>query len=188
MIKSFKDIEKKLAAYDAKREELIKQARDVLKAAKLIIYSIHREDLKEAASLVAAAQKAKQKMDAIASFDTRLLVEGAFSDACQEYAEAICFYEYVKNESLPSCTDLSVHYEDYLMGVCDLTGEIGRRAVFLAGQNKKKEVEKLHRFVDDIYGLFLNFNLPNGLLRKKFDAVKWNLKKIEEVLYDLSKK
>ncbi|MBT7927970.1 hypothetical protein HN695_06565, partial [Candidatus Woesearchaeota archaeon] len=31
-------------------------------------------------------------------------------------------------------------------------------------------------------------DLRNGELRKKSDAIKWNLKKIEDILYDISMK
>jgi hypothetical protein len=31
----------------------------------------------------------------------------------------------------------------------------------------------------------LDFDFRSGELRKKSDAIKWNLKKIEDILYDL---
>ena len=40
----------------------------------------------------------------------------------------------------------------------------------------------------EIYGEFLKLHLRNGELRKKSDAIKWNLKKLEEVMYDISMK
>ena len=58
----------------------------------------------------------------------------------------------------------------------------------MATNRKFKEVEKIKDFVDDIYGEFLKFDLRNGNLRKKYDSVKWNLKKLEEVMYDIKKK
>jgi len=42
MIKGFSEMRKKLASYDSKREELIKQARILLKVSKQIIYAVHR--------------------------------------------------------------------------------------------------------------------------------------------------
>lgn len=33
---------------------------------------------------------------------------------------------------------------------------------------------------------FMNFNLRNGLLRKKSDSIKYAVKRFEEILYDLS--
>ncbi|MBT3465387.1 hypothetical protein HN451_10430, partial [archaeon] len=50
---------------------------------------------------------------------------------------------------------------------------------------KYKDVKKIYEAVVMIYDGFLNFSLRNGELRKKYDSIKWNLKKIEEILYDL---
>jgi predicted translin family RNA/ssDNA-binding protein len=74
------------------------------------------------------------------------------------------------------------------LGICDLTGELTRRAVSLVTKGKGKEVLVIKNFVEDIYGEFLKFDLRNGNLRKKYDSIKWNLKKLEEIMYDLSKK
>ena len=54
--------------------------------------------------------------------------------------------------------------------------------------NSQKRAEKIKELVHDIYGEFLKLHLRNGELRKKSDAIKWNLKKLEEVMYDISMK
>jgi predicted translin family RNA/ssDNA-binding protein len=61
-------------------------------------------------------------------------------------------------------------------------------AVALATKRKFQEVEDIKEFVDKIYGAFLAFDLRNGELRKKYDSIKWNLKRLEEVMYDIKKK
>ena len=78
-------------------------------------------------------------------------------------------------------TQLKVPTECYLTGLCDFTGELVRKAVFLAGKNKKKEVIEIKNIIDSIYGELLNFDFRNGELRKKFDSVKYNLKKLEDL-------
>jgi predicted translin family RNA/ssDNA-binding protein len=187
-MKGFNDIKKKLDSYDSKREELIKKSRELLKISKQIIYSIHRGNKKEVSVSVSKAKKIKKELDKIASFDKKLGFEGSYSDACQEYVEAMCYYGFNKDGKIPGFKELGVDHEDYLMGVCDLTGELGRRGVALATKRMNKDVENVKNFVEDVYGEFLKFDLRNGNLRKKFDAIKWNLKKLEEVLYDLNKK
>ena len=188
MIKEFNEIGKKLASYDNKREELIKKARELLKISKQIIYSVHRGNSKESLVNLNKANKIKKELDKIAGFYSKLVFEGSYSEACQEYVEAVCYYDFVSGKKLPGFKELGVDHEDYLMGICDLTGELGRKGVSLATQRKIKEVSKIKDFVEDIYGEFLKFDLRNGNLRKKFDAIKWNLKKLEEVLYDLNRK
>jgi len=182
----FKKIRDKLSRYDADRERLIKKARDVLKLSKQVIYSIHRRDLKEALSLVKEVKEEKIALDKIASADNRLFYEGSYSQAMQEYVEALAYYGFVKNGKVPTVSSLKVSSEDYLLGICDLTGELGRRAVTIANKDPKG-VSKIKELVEEIFGEFLKFNLRNSELRKKSDSIKWNLKKLEEISYDIKR-
>ena len=183
----FKKIRDKLSKYDSDREKLIKKARDVLKKSKQVIYAVHRKDIGEAGNIIKDVKKEKEELDKIASSDNRLFYEGSYSDACQEYVEALAYYSFIKGGKIPASSSLKVSEQDYLMGICDLTGELCRKAVTIAHRDPK-EVAKIKNLVEEIFGEFLKFNLRNGNLRKKSDSIKWNLKKLEEVMYDIKKK
>jgi len=183
--KLFASIRKDIEKYDQLREIMIKKARDLLKSSKLLIYSIHRK--KDTAKYLKEVKKQRVLLDNIIKKDKNLSNEGAYSDACQEYAEGMTYYHYTKGK-LVSAKEIKVSGHDYLLGLCDLTGELARRAVMLAIESKTKEIEKIQKFVAEIYLEFLKFSFRNGNLRKKSDQIKWNLKKIEEVLYDMKKK
>jgi len=183
----FKKIKEKLDKYDKKREEVIKKSRDVLKASKQLIYSIHRGNMAEAKKMVVSVKKDKKDLDRIASSIDRLFYEGSYRQAMQEYAEALCYYGFIVEKKVPSINSLKISSEDYLMGISDLTGEVTRRAVTIANK-KPKEVSKIKKFVEEVFGEFLKFNLRNGELRKKSDSIKWNLKKLEDLEYDIGKK
>lgn len=45
---------------------------------------------------------------------------------------------------------------------------------------------RIQRFVSDLYAGFRLLNLKNDFLRKRYDSIKYDLKKIEEVVYDIS--
>jgi predicted translin family RNA/ssDNA-binding protein len=47
-------------------------------------------------------------------------------------------------------------------------------------------VTRIGNFVNELYAGFQLLNLKNDFLRKKYDSIKYDLKKIEEVTYDLS--
>ncbi len=181
--KCFEKIRLSLESYDKQREALIKKARVVLKLSKRLIYSLHRNNKKEAVKLKNQLEKEKSKLDRIAFSKKGLLYEGSYSEAAQEYVEAVSYYNFINKCKIPSISSLRVNEEDYLLGICDLTGELARRAVMIANKDVKR-VEKIKDLVEDIFGEFLKLDLRNGNLRKKSDAIKWNLKKIEEVLYD----
>jgi hypothetical protein len=42
------------------------------------------------------------------------------------------------------------------------------------------------RFVEELYAGFRLLNLKNDYLRKRYDSIKYDLKKIEEVVYDIT--
>jgi predicted translin family RNA/ssDNA-binding protein len=188
MKKEFSVIRKTIGNYDAKREELIKKSRELLKISKQIIYSIHRENITEAKKNIVIAKKIKKELEKIILFNKKLSYEGSYSDGCQEYVEGLCYFEFVKNNKIPTLKSLNISAEDYLMGICDLTGELVRRAVRLATKRQINEVDKIKIFVEDLFEEFLKFDFRNGNLRKKYDSIKWNLKKLEEILYDIKLK
>ncbi|MBS3112302.1 hypothetical protein J4459_03490 [Candidatus Woesearchaeota archaeon] len=180
--KSFAQIRKSFEIFEEKREETIQNSRGIIQLSKKIIYDIHRNDLKSA-SIGIKKIKLSLKKISTQKYDT-----GIDSVAQQEYVEAIVFYEFVKNEKIPTHTQLKVSAHNYLMGLCDLTGELGRHCVNQAIKRDYKEVFRTKDLVDEIYGEFLKFNLRNSDLRKKSDAIKWNLKKIEDLVYSIKTK
>ncbi len=175
--KDFTDIVKDLKDSDDRREILIQISRDIIKESKLIIYGLQRGDKVD-------VKKIKTLMKGLKS-ESKTGIEDT---AVQEYVEALCFYHFVNEKKIPTRKELNVDTENYLMGLCDLTGELMRKAVkdvIERDYNSAKEITKL---VEEIYGEFLKFDLRNGNLRQKSDSIKWNLQKLEQLILEISKK
>jgi len=183
---SFTEIEKYLKEEDSKREEVIGKSRVILKNSKSAIYAIHRKDLNTAESLLAEAKKIIESLRFITSKHPHL--QQSMDNALGEYCEAACFYEFVKDKKIPGYKDLDVDPFTYLAGLSDLTGELGRRSVIEAIAKNNAEIKEIRELVEEIHGIFVRLELRNGELRKKADAIKWNLNKVEDLLYDMSKK
>ena len=180
----FGKIRDEMHKLDMKREAIIQTSREIITLSKQIIYAAQRNDLKEAESAIKSIKgKIKKLRKVNIATDTNI-----DAVAFQEYVEAICFYEFVKNGKIPTRASLGVSAEDYLSGLCDLTGELVRKAIYDVIHKKFEEASKIKELVHDIYGEFLKLHLRNGELRKKSDSIKWNLKKLEEVMYDISMK
>ncbi|MBS3159252.1 hypothetical protein J4436_00525 [Candidatus Woesearchaeota archaeon] len=182
MIEQFNDIRKRLEEFEEKREETIRNSREIISLSKQIIYSVQREDF-EVDNLIKKINEKIKLLEKTQKYDTQIS-----SVAFQEYVEAIVFYEFIKNKRIPGFIELDVGVEDYLMGLCDLTGELARKSVLAAIKNNVKDVEAIRDFVDDLHLEFLKLNLRNGELRKKYDSIKWNQRKIEDVLFSLKTK
>ena len=86
--------------------------------------------------------------------------------------------------AVPSRDALGVTAEEYLLGLADLAGELARRAVLAATKQDTWEVTRIHDLLQALYGKFIEYDFRNGELRRKFDSIKYQLQKVEEVRYD----
>ncbi len=176
----FAEIKTELKQFEEKREEVIRKSRDIIMFSKQIIYSAQRGDMNRAAELCAEIKKA------VAMLPKNYCGTDMESVAVQEYVEAVCFFEFVKNKKLMTRKELEVDTENYLLGLCDLTGELVRQAVNDAISKKFDEALQIKDFVAEIYGEFLQFDFRGGQLRNKADSIKWNLKKLEDLALGIS--
>ncbi|MBW2965669.1 hypothetical protein KY342_01035 [Candidatus Woesearchaeota archaeon] len=186
--KDFKEMRIKFNSFDDNRELVIKKSRDILKLSKQIIYSVHRDDLKEAAKLVKNIETEKKKAEDIVNKNSQLQFVGAYRVAIGEYVEAMLYYHFIKSRKILTHKFLRVTTEHYLLGLIDLTGELGRKAVQLAGKGDFKKVVLIKEAVNDIYGELLKFDFRDSDMRRKFDSVKYDLKKLEDLVLDLKLK
>ena len=165
--KEFIGIREEMHKLDVKREEVIQLSRKIITLSKQVIYAAQRNGPEEAEAAVKEIKSDVAKLRKIRTPSGVSIDTNINSVAFQEYVEAICFYEFVKNNRLPSKASLKVNAEDYLSGLCDLTGELGRKAIYDVIHKKFDEAEKIKELVHDIYGEFLKLHLRNGELRKK---------------------
>ncbi|KIM65921.1 hypothetical protein SCLCIDRAFT_112103 [Scleroderma citrinum Foug A] len=76
--------------------------------------------------------------------------------------------------------------EDYLHGLISLVNELSRLAVNAVTLGDYQAPIRISLFVKDLFAGFTMLNLKNDTLRRRFDSLKYDLKKIEEVVYDVS--
>ena len=157
----------------------------MVKNSKSAIYSIHRKEYDEARKLTELSSKAIKDMESILKKHPHIKISA--ENALQEYVEAALLLGFV-NGKIPSSRELEVDPFTYLCSLSDLTGELARRSVIEATAKNVSDVQKIKDTIEEIHGIMIRFDLRNGDLRKKSDAIKWNLNKVEELLYDLKKK
>ncbi|KAF4526115.1 hypothetical protein B566_EDAN007609 [Ephemera danica] len=76
--------------------------------------------------------------------------------------------------------------EDYLTGLLLLASELARFATNSVTNGDYDRPIAISKFVTELNAGFRLLNLKNDMLRKRYDALKYDVKKIEEVVYDLS--
>lgn len=180
--REFIRIRNDLGRFEAKREGVIQTSRSIISASKSIIYALQRSDRKEAEAQIKEIRALMKRLPA-EPYDANIQ-----KVAKQEFVEALGFYYLIAEGKVPGARELGVEDEEYLSGLCDLTGEVVRKAVLDAIKGRFEDVRKTHQFVEEVYGEFLKLDLRNGELRKKSDAIKWNLKRLDDLLYDIGMK
>lgn len=76
--------------------------------------------------------------------------------------------------------------EDYLHGLISLVNELSRLAVNAVTLGDFDAPFRISAFVKDLFAGFSLLNLKNDSLRRRFDSLKYDVKRIEEVVYDVS--
>ncbi|MGH0130727.1 UNVERIFIED_CONTAM: hypothetical protein FKN15_043153 [Acipenser sinensis] len=76
--------------------------------------------------------------------------------------------------------------EDYLSGVLTMASELSRLAVNSVTAGDYNRPLRISNFINELDSGFRLLNLKNDPLRKRYDGLKYDVKKIEEVVYDLS--
>ncbi|MFC1774981.1 hypothetical protein ACFLZN_01550, partial [Nanoarchaeota archaeon] len=171
---------------DDEREKIIKASRVILKNSKKAIYALHRDNSKKANELLESANDGIKKIKKTAT--PKLLQLGSFQEAQEEFAEASFYYAFVNAKKMPSPKELEVNDEAYLGGVCDLVGELVRTAINASINEEYKKTLQIKNFVALIYEEMLMFDFRNSPLRRKFDAIKYGLDKLEDLILDLKLK
>lgn len=183
--KEFEKLRKSLDAKDAIRETIIKNQRGIIKQSKKVIYSIHRNEISLAKKEASSMRSNLKKLVALTKKHPAMYYSGSIKVAEQEVVEAMALLGVVTKGTLPTCASLGVGEGNYLLGICDLFGELSRRATNAAIKEDYKEAIRIKDIASELYEEMMRFDFRNSELRRKFDGIKYELKKLESLALEL---
>lgn len=175
----------KMALVDRSRRELQQVASEALAASKRAIFAFHRDDEAGAAEQLKLAHTRLKQGAVLVKKVAKLAHEGSWRAAQEEYAEADLLRQYLQKGTLGKVDGIVDDAEIYLGGLSDTTGELVRRAVLHATEGDHETVERIFTDVRYVVEVLMEMDLT-GNLRSKLDQAKQNLRKLEEIRYDLS--
>jgi len=76
--------------------------------------------------------------------------------------------------------------EEYLLGLISVIDDLSRLAVNSVTLGDTAMAVRISGFIKDLHAGFQVLNLKNDILRKRVDSIKYAVKKVEDVVYDLS--
>ncbi len=182
--KLFQRLKKEFDFYDKERRKVIIASNEGLMKSKQAIFAFHRDDFKTGNALLVEVESIFRDLEKKFSKEAELRYEGSYRAALEEYVEAKFFGQVLKGKKIDFIRKVFIDTDSYLAGLCDLTGELVRKAILFATEHKFAEVERMARGVQAVLAELIKFNLT-GYLRTKYDQAKQSLRRVEEVLYDV---
>jgi len=169
-----KKIDDHINEKDKVREKALRSSRDIIIHCRKAIQLLHTSHVKEADQLI---QQASTKLISLNN-DTESFPDifhaGYVENAAQEFVEARCFYNIMTNQELPDPDELQTTYSAYLLGLCDVVGELRRGALdFILEGDTDKAYEYLG-YMDMLYDAIMQFDYPSSLIpvKKKQDVAR----------------
>ena len=185
---AFQAMRKEVELFDKNREKVIKLSRTVLKQSKQAIYAMHRNQLAQAGKQLRDSKKSIKKIQLLFKKDRRLQSVGAYAEALEEYVEACCYVGFMSKNKIPTAKELGVDTHIYLQGICDLVGELVRKAINSSIEGDYKTAQKIRNIVAELHAELMLFDFRNIPVRKKFDAIKYGLEKLEDLMLKIKLK
>jgi predicted translin family RNA/ssDNA-binding protein len=181
---SLKQSIKAYEAYQKKLSGLHHNFGLVRKNSKHVIALLRRDHIKQANKKIKEVESLIKQSLQDADKVVTLPAEGFYREAIEEYVEAKIYHAFVTSRALTFPKYINLSHWDMLGGWSDFTGELVRRAISLAHEQDISEIKKLKEITEKVVELFSQVSF-SGKLRNKYDATERNLKRLEEILYEL---
>lgn len=174
--------------------EIEKLSNEIRTISKTAIALLRRDNIVESKNNIKKAEKlfrlineiTKKSKDSISRFSYIGRI-ACYKEAVEEYIEAIIFYNFLTKSKKEIPNFIEFKPEDIIFGICDFTGELVRRAVNIANSDNLKKLVLYREAIESIVEELTKIGFK-GKIRQKYDETERNLKKIENILYDIKLK
>ncbi|HET6824166.1 MAG TPA: haloacid dehalogenase [Anaerolineales bacterium] len=164
----------------SKRDEALKQARQLTRACSLAIRAVHRDDMEAMESSLAEAQSLADFLRNDLKAHPELFFAGYTQDSLKEYVEANVTCALIQNKALQTPEELGVEDATYLNGLAEVVGELRRRTLDILRSGYSEEAERLLGYMDEIYSVLVTMDYPDAItngLRRQTDLARGIIEK-----------
>jgi translin len=167
-------IEKSIDGKDKIREKALRTSREIIIGCRKAIQLIHQDLMKDAKANISKSSKKLEELYNLTQSYPELYHAGFVENAAQELVEASCLYNIMRGIDLPDPDEIKTTYSSYLLGLCDLVGELRRSALDKIREGSSKEADDYLNMMENIYDVIIRFDYPSGLIpiKKKQDMVR----------------
>lgn len=167
-------IEKQINDKDQAREKALRYSRTIIINCRKAIQRIHQQQLDESQVLIKKASASLAELYDSTKNYPDLYNAGFVENAAQEFVEAHCLYNILQGKDLPDPDTIQTTYTSYLTGLCDVVGELRRKALDTVLQGEHKEALQYLHIMEEIYDAILRFDYPSSLvpIKRKQDIAR----------------
>jgi translin len=169
------EIDNRMEEKNAIREQTLNESRHLVQYASKIIRAVHRHEWEEARTLLAEAGSFMAAINDRTLSSPDIYWAGYVQDAQKEFAEAHLTLALVRNESLPSPTELHVEDASYLNGLAEAASELRRYILDLVRHGELEESDRLLEAMEEVYGHLIAIDYPHAItnnLRRTTDSLR----------------
>lgn len=159
----------------SKRDDALKQTRQLTRACSLAIRAVHRDDMEAMEANLAEAQRLADKLRHELKDHPDLFYAGYTQDSFKEFVEANVTCALILNQPLQTPEELVVEDATYLNGLAEVVGELRRRTLDILRSGYSEEAERLLGYMDEIYSVLVTMDYPDAItggLRRQTDLAR----------------
>ena len=164
----------------SKRDEALKQARQLTRACSLAIRAVHRDDKEAMEANLAEAHHLADVLRQELKNHPELFFAGYTQDSLKEFVEANVTCALIQNQPLQTPEELGVEESTYLNGLAEVVGELRRRTLDILRSGYSQEAERLLGHMDEIYSVLVTMDYPDAItngLRRQTDLARGIIEK-----------
>ncbi|KAG0172628.1 hypothetical protein DFQ30_010066 [Apophysomyces sp. BC1015] len=206
-LKFFNDLQKSLESESERRDDIRLVVRELDRTCRKLtatLNMIHSDPTGQVPQIeFTEIQERAQKLAALIPENDYYKYNDLWQRTIQNTVFLAVFKHYLENEELIDIAgveryigvkvdvnndlhEFHIQLEDVLHSYISLISELARLAINSVTVGDYSRVIRISKFVRDLSAGFQLLNLKNDILRKRFDGIKYDVKKIEEVVYDIT--
>ena len=183
-------LDKALNAYEersALAETMKPVANSIRIESKFAISLIRRDKRNEASAALEKAEEQLKILEEVSAKSPHLSRLGFYHEALEEYVEAKVYVSLLTGGKLIWPANISIEPAVLIGGIADATGELVRRAITVADVGTLDEIAGFQHIAEEVANKLSNVKM-DAKIRKKYDDVERNVRRLEEILYDVRMK
>jgi len=167
-------IEKNIDDKDRIREKALRSSREIIIGCRKAIQYIHQDSMDASEQHIKKASAKLAELYDLTVNHSELYHAGFVENAAQELVEAHCLYNIMQDKELPDPDKIQTTYSAYLKGLCDVVGELRRKALDSILVGKSAKANDYLKLMEEIYDAIMRFDYPSGLIpiKRKQDMVR----------------